>query len=143
MTSTQLEDFATRYTAAWNAHDAHAATSCYAETGSLSINGGEPATGRAAVEAVMPSFCDAFPDAVLTMDKVRGASDKAIYLWTYEGTNTGPGGPATRSGSADGRLGRSRTTGWLPSLSGISTRPRTNASSNKGSDHRISPSVGM
>jgi len=26
------------------------------------------------------------------MDHVRGAGDKAIYSWTYQGTNTGPGG---------------------------------------------------
>jgi len=26
------------------------------------------------------------------MDHVRGAGDKAIYSWTYEGTNTGPEG---------------------------------------------------
>jgi len=30
------------------------------------------------------------------MDKVRGAGDKAVYLWTYEGTNTGPGGTGNR-----------------------------------------------
>jgi len=96
MTPDQLDDFATRYTAAWNAHDAEKAASFYAKDGTLTINGGEPASGRAAVAAVVQGFCDAFPDAVLTMDKVRGAGDKAVYLWTYEGTNTGPGGTGNR-----------------------------------------------
>ena len=96
MTHDQLEDFATRYTAAWNAHDAQKAASFYAENGSLTINGGEPASGRAAVAAVVQGFCDAFPDAVLTMDEARGAGDRAVYLWTFEGTNTGPGGTGNR-----------------------------------------------
>lgn len=96
MTPDALHDFATRYTAAWNAHDAEAAASCYALDGSLAINGGEPASGRSAVAAVVQSFCDAFPDAILTMDAVRGAGDRAVYLWTYEGTNTGPGGTGNR-----------------------------------------------
>ena len=35
---------------------------------------------------------DAFPDTVLVMDRARLAGDRGVYLWTYEGTNTGPGG---------------------------------------------------
>ncbi len=96
MTPDQLNEFAARYTAGWNAHDAAAAAAFYADNGSLAINGGEPAQSRAAVQAVVQSFCDAFPDAVLTMDFVRGAGDRAIYGWTYEGTSTGPGGTGHR-----------------------------------------------
>jgi hypothetical protein len=44
----------------------------------------------------MQGFHDAFPDAVLTMDAVRGTGDRAVFLWTYEGTNTGPGGTGNR-----------------------------------------------
>jgi uncharacterized protein (TIGR02246 family) len=96
MDAHELTAFAQRYTDAWNAHDAAASAACYAEDGSLTINGGEPAEGRLAVQAVMQGFHDAFPDAVLTMDAVRGAGDRAVYLWTYEGTNTGPGGTGNR-----------------------------------------------
>jgi uncharacterized protein (TIGR02246 family) len=96
MTPDQLHAFASRYTAAWNAHDAAAAAGCYAEDGSIAINGGEPAEGRSAVQAVVQSFCDAFPDAALAMDFVRGAGQEAVYMWTYEGTNTGPGGTGNR-----------------------------------------------
>ncbi len=96
MDSRELAALARRYTDAWNAHDAAASAGCYAEDGSLTINGGEPAVGRAEVQAVMQGFHDAFPDAVLTMDAVRGAGDRAVYLWTYEGTNTGPGGTGNR-----------------------------------------------
>lgn len=96
MDENELTAFAVGYTNAWNAHDAAAGAACYAEDGSLTINGGEPAEGRVAVRAVMQGFHDAFPDAVLTMDGVRGAGDRAVFLWTYEGTNTGPGGTGNR-----------------------------------------------
>ncbi len=96
MDTHELTAFAQRYTDAWNAHDAAAGAACYAEHGSLTINGGEPAEGRTAVQAVMQGFHDAFPDAVLTMDAVRGAGDRAVFLWTYEGTNTGLGGTGNR-----------------------------------------------
>ena len=96
MDTHELTAFAQRYTDAWNAHDAASSAACYAENGSLTINGSEPAEGRAAVQAVMQGFHDAFPDAVLTMDAVRGAGDRAVYLWTYEGTNAGPGGTGNR-----------------------------------------------
>ena len=96
MNTHELSAFAQRYTDAWNAHDAAASAACYAADGSLTINGGEPAEGRAAVQAVMQGFHDAFPDAVLTMDAVQGAGDRAVFLWTYSGTNTGPGGTGNR-----------------------------------------------
>ena len=96
MDANELTAFAVRYTNAWNAHDAAAGVACYAEDGSLTINRGEPAEGRVAVQAVMQGFHDAFPDAVLTMDAIRGGGDRAVFLWTYEGTNTGPGGTGNR-----------------------------------------------
>lgn len=92
MTADQLEAFATRYTAAWCSHDPNAVASFFAEDGSIAVNGGEPAVGRAAIAELVQGFYDAFPDTVVIMDRVRGAADKAVYLWTYEGTNTGPGG---------------------------------------------------
>lgn len=50
----------------------------------------------AAIAEVVQGFYDAFPDTVVIMDAVRGARDRAVYLWTYEGTNTGPGGTGKR-----------------------------------------------
>ena len=92
MQTDQLEDFATRYTAAWCSHDANAVAGFFAADGSIAVNGGEPAVGRAAIAALVQGFYDAFPDTVVIMDAARGAGDTAVYLWTYEGTNTGPGG---------------------------------------------------
>ena len=74
-----------RYVDGWNQHDAAASAACYAEDGSLTINGGEPAVGRLAVQKVIQGFHDSFPGAVLTVDAARNAGDQAVYLWTYEG----------------------------------------------------------
>jgi hypothetical protein len=34
----------------------------------------------------------AFPDMELTMDELEFQPDRAIYHWTFAGTNSGPGG---------------------------------------------------
>ena len=96
MTPEQLHDFATSYTAAWCSFDPNAPAAFFAEDGSLAVNGGTPAVGRAAIADVVQGFFDAFPDTVVIMDAVRGAGTRAVYLWTYQGTNTGPGGTGKR-----------------------------------------------
>ena len=92
MTDDAFQDFARRYTAAWCSHDPTAVASFFAENGSLAVNGQEPAVGRAAIADIARGFYEAFPDTVVIMDLARLAGDRAVYLWTYEGTNTGPGG---------------------------------------------------
>ncbi|MGB8361760.1 MAG: nuclear transport factor 2 family protein [Acidimicrobiia bacterium] len=96
MNREELHDFASRYTQAWCSHDADATAAFFAESGSIGINDGEPAVGRVEIAQLVQGFYDAFPDTVVIMDAVRGAADKAVYLWTYEGTNTGPGGTGKR-----------------------------------------------
>jgi hypothetical protein len=74
----------------------------------LTINGGNPSTGRAAITAAAQDFMTAFPDMVVTMDDVTAAGDRATYHWTLTGTNTGPGGTgkAVRiSGYEEWRIG--------------------------------------
>jgi uncharacterized protein (TIGR02246 family) len=92
MTRDEFQDLARRYTAAWCSHDAMSVASFFAEDGSLAVNGQEPAVGRPAIADVVGGFYEAFPDTVVIMDLARLAGDHAIYMWTYEGTNTGPGG---------------------------------------------------
>ena len=64
----------------------------FSTDGSLSINGGAPAAGRDSIREVVQGFMTAFPDLVLTMDDVRVEGDRAVYHWTFAGTNTGPAG---------------------------------------------------
>lgn len=92
MESKALNDFATRYTAAWCSQHAASVASFFEEQGSLQINEGAPAVGRAAITNSAQSFMTAFPDIVVRMDRlvVKGATPE--YHWTLTGTNTGPGG---------------------------------------------------
>jgi uncharacterized protein (TIGR02246 family) len=88
----QLRGFAERYTAAWCSQDPERVAAHYAPDGSLTINDGEPAVGRAAITEAARSFMDAFPDMQVLMDGVRVDDERAEYHWTLVGTNTGPGG---------------------------------------------------
>ena len=83
MDEARLTDFATRYTAAWCSQDAASVAAFYAPDGSLTINAGAPAVGRAAITAAAQSFMSAFPkDMVVAMDGTRVEGDHAVYRWT-------------------------------------------------------------
>jgi len=92
MNTTQLRDFATRYTSAWNSQNAASVASFFAENGWLKINDGAPSVGRAALTATAQGYMTSFPDLVVKLDDLTQESDRTIYHWTMTGTNTGPGG---------------------------------------------------
>ena len=87
-----LRNFAERYTAAWCSHDAASVASFFSPNGSLTINDAAPSVGRATISAAAQEFMTAFPDLKVSMDDVSGNENHAIYRWTLDGTNTGPGG---------------------------------------------------
>ena len=112
-----LDDFARRYTAAWCSQNAARVAGFFSEGGSLKINDGAPHAGRAAITAAAQGFMTAFPDMVVTMDRVGVEGGRVVYRWTLTGTNTGPGGagrPVRISGyeewtmAADGLIAASR-----------------------------------
>lgn len=88
----QLAEIAAAYTAAWCSQDPARVAAYFAEDGSLTINGGDPAIGREAIAASARAFMTAFPDLVVTMDRLQVNGESAVYHWTLAGTNTGPGG---------------------------------------------------
>ena len=90
--SEALTDFAARYAAAWSSQNPATLASFYAVNGSLSVNGGPPSVGRAAITATARGFMTAFPDMLVKMDKVSQDGSHAVFHWTWTGTNTGPGG---------------------------------------------------
>ena len=92
MSQTELIDFATRYAAAWSSQDPEALAAFYAVDGSLRVNDGDPAVGRAAIAAKARGFMDAFPDMVVRTDSLGREGDRVIFSWIWTGTNTGPGG---------------------------------------------------
>jgi hypothetical protein len=91
-----LLDFARRYTEAWCSQDPASVAEHYAPEGSLTINGGPPSVGRAAITEAARSFMIAFPGMQVLMDDLRVQGGGIEYHWTLIGTNTGPGGTGNR-----------------------------------------------
>ena len=92
MGQTQLTDFATRYAAAWSSQNPDSLAAFYDENGSLQVNAGAPAVGRAGIRTTAQGFMTAFPDMVVRLDSVVGTGSTAKFYWIWTGTNTGPGG---------------------------------------------------
>lgn len=106
----RLQQFATKYTAAWCSHNAASVAAFFAEGGSLKINDGPPAVGRTAITGAAQGFMTAFPDLVVTMDGISIDGDHAVYRWTLTGTNSGPGGTGSAvriSGYEEWKMDRS------------------------------------
>src|SRR5437868_6115968 len=91
-----LMKFATRYAEAWCSQNPKSVAAFFAENGSLCVNDGLPAVGRAAIAEVARGFMRDFPDMVVTMDEVTFDSAGAKFHWTLSGTNTNPGGTGKR-----------------------------------------------
>jgi steroid delta-isomerase-like uncharacterized protein len=96
VTSDDLTKFAQRYAKAWCSQDPESVAAFFAEHGSISINNGPPAVGRAAIAKEAQSFMTTFPDMVVTMDKLLRDEEGTTFHWTLTGTNTGPGGTGKR-----------------------------------------------
>jgi uncharacterized protein (TIGR02246 family) len=91
----QLRDYANRYTAAWCSQNAPSVAAFFAPNGSLTVNGAL-SIGRLAITEVAQGFMSAFPDLRLVMDNIFMQGDRAVYHWTFTGTNKGPGGTGHR-----------------------------------------------
>ena len=96
MTSDELNIFATCYAQAWRSNDPKKVAAFFAERGSISINNGPPAVGRAAIAKEAQAFMTRFPDMIVTFDKLEPRGDAIAFHWTLTGTNTGPGGTGNK-----------------------------------------------
>jgi len=92
----ELNKFAQRYAKAWCGQNPESVAAFFAENGSISINNGPPAVGRAAIAKEAQAFMRTFPDMVVTMDKLEHDEEGTKFHWTLTGTNTGPGGTGKR-----------------------------------------------
>jgi uncharacterized protein (TIGR02246 family) len=92
MDDAELQDFGTRYTAAWCSQNPASVAAFFAEGGSLQINQGKPSVGQSAITAAAESFMTALPDLIVAMNAISTIDDHVVYRWTLTGTNTGPGG---------------------------------------------------
>lgn len=104
----ELQDFASRYTAAWCSGDAASVAAFFCSDGWLRVNDDPAAVGRAAITGVAQGFMSAFPDLQVAMNELVPSGEEAEYRWTLRGTNTGPGGTGRRvciSGFEKWRMG--------------------------------------
>jgi steroid delta-isomerase-like uncharacterized protein len=92
----KVTTFAKRYAEAWCSQNPQSVAAFFAENGSLSINNGPLAVGRAAIAKEAQAFMTTFPDMIVTMDNVTRDSDGTKFHWTLTGTNTGPSGTGKR-----------------------------------------------
>jgi uncharacterized protein (TIGR02246 family) len=88
--------FAQLYAKAWRSQNPESVAAFFAANGSLCVNDGPPAVGRAAIAEVARGFMRDLPDIVVMMDKVTRDSDGTKFHWTFTGTNTGPAGTGKR-----------------------------------------------
>jgi len=96
VTSNRLKEFAKRYAKAWCSQNPDSVAAFFAERGSISINNGPPAVGRAAIAKEAEAFLTTFPDMIVTFDKLEPRGDRTAFHWTLTGTNSGPGGTGNR-----------------------------------------------
>jgi N-acetylated-alpha-linked acidic dipeptidase len=92
MDEDRWRDFGRRYAAAWSGRDPARLASLYSPNGSLTVNGGAPSVGREAITRTASGFMTAFPDMVVTMEKLEREGDRFLFRWIWTGTNSGPGG---------------------------------------------------
>ena len=92
----KITTFAKRYAEAWCSQNPESVAAFHAENGSLSVNNGPPAVGRAAIAKEAQAFMTTFPDMIVTFDKLEPRGEKIAFHWTLTGTNTGPGGTGNR-----------------------------------------------
>ena len=92
----ELNKFANRYAKAWCSQNPESVAAFFAENGSLTVNDGTPAVGRAAIADEAQGFMTTFPDMVVTFDKLEPQPNGTEFHWTLTGTNSGPSGTGKR-----------------------------------------------
>ena len=96
MTNDELIRFGKRYAEAWCSQDPEKIAAFFSERGSISINNGSPAIGRAAIAREAQAFMTTFSDMIVTFDKLEPQPNATAFHWTLTGTNAGPGGTGKR-----------------------------------------------
>jgi predicted ester cyclase len=96
VTGDNLTEFAKRYAEAWCGRCPEKVSAFFAENGSLKVNDGPLAVGRAAIAEIAREFMRDLPDMIVTFDKLEPREQATAFHWTLIGTNTGPGGTGNR-----------------------------------------------
>ena len=92
MIPANVQSFAQGYAKAWCSDVPERVAAFFSPSGSLKVNDGTPAVGRTAIAEVVRGFMTAFPDALVSFDRLERKGERVHFHWTFTGTNTGPGG---------------------------------------------------
>ncbi len=92
MAPADMTTFAQNYAKAWCSDDADRVAAFFSPNGSLKVNDGAPATGRVAIAAVAQGFMTAFPNLIVSFDRLTHEGGRTQFHWTLTGTNAGHGG---------------------------------------------------
>jgi hypothetical protein len=92
VTPSNILSFAQAYAKAWCSDAPERVAAFFSPEGSLKVNDGVPAVGRTAIAAVAQGFMSAFPDMLVSFDRLERKGERVHFHWTLTGTNTGPGG---------------------------------------------------
>lgn len=112
----RISKIARHYEAAWNSGEPEQVAACYAETGGIIINRGEPWQGRARVAEMAAGFYADVNDMRVILDDLRIAGSHVAFIWTFTGRHAGTGQPLDVKGweewdlDADGAITASK--GW-------------------------------
>ena len=124
----ELDEFAQRYAKAWCSQNPESVAAFFAERGSISINNGPPAVGRAAIANEAQAFMTTFPDMIVTFDKLEPPPNATAFHWTLTGTKPGRAARGNAFESAATNSGRSTRTDLSQNRKATSTPPSTIAS---------------
>ena len=87
----QVAQMAMEHAAAWSAGALEKIAELFAENGSITVNGGDPHVGRAAISENAKELLATFPGLVVHCHQTRQAGDRAVFIWTLEGQHADTG----------------------------------------------------
>ncbi len=90
-TQDQIQRMAQNYAIAWSSGNPPQVAEFYTAEGEISINGGEPVKGTAALVDMVAGFYQAFPDLEVRCDLMRLAGLHGLFAWTLEGHHADTG----------------------------------------------------
>ncbi len=79
------------YIDGWSSGNVDGLDAAFAEDAQRSSSGGMNSDGLAALKNLMTEFRTAYPDAKVVLDESYYLDGQSFHLWTFTGTNTGPG----------------------------------------------------
>ena len=88
--------FAHSYAQAWSGIRPEFVAMYFSENGSLRVNDGEPAIGRAEITKVAKSFMTKFPDMIVHFDSLAQKASGTEFHWTLTGTDADPAGKGNK-----------------------------------------------